>query len=174
MQDDQETRKNSVIRYTEFEKRIIEKSSNLYKGYYSPWEIYKLSAWSMGWIMMGGLLFLGACVWIPNLSIIMLLGSFLFLSIHYLLGVLITQFRARRRIMLFSALLALSLAWALWFLSAFFYAYDRPPSDIVTQTVYVALFMIWTMPLFARRAYVLVQAYRGKYDKELDQSTLQQ
>lgn len=174
MQGDQEARKNSVIRYTKFEKRIIEKSSNLYKGYYSPLETYKLSAWSIGWIIMGGLLFLGACIWNPNLSIIMLLGSFLFLSIHYLLGVLITRFRARRRIMLFSALLALSLAWALWFLSAFSYAYDRPPSNIVTQTIFIAVFMIWTIPLSTRRAYVLVQAYRGKYDKELNQSIRQQ
>ncbi|MCX8183088.1 MAG: hypothetical protein N3F08_01520 [Crenarchaeota archaeon] len=144
MQVNQETRKNPVIRYTEFEKRIIEKSSNLYKRYYYlPWEIYRLSSWSVGVILAAGLLFLGVCIWIPTLSSIMFFGSLLFFSIHYLLGVLITQFRVRWKIMLFSALLTLSLAWALWFLSVFFNARDRPPSDIVTQAIFIALFMIW-------------------------------
>ncbi|MEM2598596.1 MAG: hypothetical protein QW482_02645 [Thermoproteota archaeon] len=172
MQGDQESRRNTIIRYTEFEKRIIEKSSNLYKGYYSPWDLYKLSAWPIVAIIIGNLLFIGLCVWNPSVSSIMLLSSILFFSIHYLLGVLITQFKARRRIVLFTALLALSIAWTLWFSSMFFLG--RQPPDILAQAIFIAVFMMWSIPVFTRWAYVLVQAYRGKYDKYLNQSTWQQ
>ncbi|MGB9717846.1 MAG: hypothetical protein ACPL4E_05325, partial [Thermoproteota archaeon] len=157
----------------EFEKRIIERSSNLYKGYYwLSWEIYKLSSWSVGFIIVFNLLLLGLCIGSPVLSGIMLLGSFLFFSIHYFLGVLITLFKVRRRITLFSALLALSLAWILLFSSMFFQA-SRPP-DIVTVVIFIVVFMSWTIPFFTRWAYVLVQAYGGKYDRDIDKSMQQQ
>jgi len=155
-----------------FEKWIIRRSSNLYKGYWFPYGGYMLSSWYVGVSIVFPLVSLGLCLGHPTLSNILLPGGLLFVSIHYFLGVLIVQFKVRRRIMLFSALLTLLLSWGLFFSFVFFSA--GPPPDIVVKAVLIMLFTAWPMPWVALSAYFLVQAYRGKYDEALNRSTRQQ
>jgi len=161
----EEPEKSSTIRYTEFEKWIIRRSSNLYKGYQFPFGGYMLSSWYVGVSIVFPLVSLGLCLGHPTLSNILLLGGLLFISTHYFLGVLIVQFKVRWRILLLSALLTLLLSWGLIFSSVFFSA--EPPPDIVTQVILIMLFMAWPMPWIALSAYLLVQAYRGKHDEAL-------
>jgi hypothetical protein len=172
MWGNEEPEKSSTIRYTEFEKRIIRRSSNLYKGYWFPYGGYMLSSCYVGVSIVFPLVSLGLCLGRPTLSSILLLSSLLLTSIHYFLGVLIVQFRVRRRIMLFSALLTLLLSWGLFF--SFVFLSAGPPPDIVTQAILIALFMAWPIPWIALSTYFLVQAYRGKYDEALSRITRQQ
>lgn len=172
MRGSEEPEKISTIRYTEFEKWIIRRSSNLYKGYRFPFGAYMLSSWYVGVSIVFLLVYLGLCLRHPTLSNILFLGGLLSISIHYFLGVLIVQFKVRWRIMLFSALLTLLLSWGLFFSSVFLSA--GPPPEIITQAILIMFFTAWSIPWVALSAYFLVQAYRGKHDEALSRSTLQQ
>jgi hypothetical protein len=75
MWGNEEPEKSSTIRYTEFEKRIIRRSSNLYKGYWFPYGGYMLSSCYVGVSIVFPLVSLGLCLGRPTLSSILLLSA---------------------------------------------------------------------------------------------------
>ncbi|MEM2050281.1 MAG: hypothetical protein QXO76_07925 [Thermoproteota archaeon] len=155
-----------TIRYTEFEKRIIRGSKNLYRGRPSnlhkgpqdfSTELYALSPLFIGWLIVFSLLSLWFCLWNPTASDVMFLSGWLFLSIHYLLGVLITQFKVKRRSILFLALFTLSLSFILLFGGVYpMIARFR----LVSQAIYIMVLMMLTLPFYAGMVYNLIKEYR--------------
>ncbi|MBO3833273.1 MAG: hypothetical protein FGF51_07860 [Candidatus Brockarchaeota archaeon] len=161
----------STIRYTEFEKRVMRGSKNLYRGRLSDlressqdlstkW--YELSPPFIGCLMVFSLLSLSSCLWNPTASDVMFLSAWLFFSIHYLLGVMITQFKVKRRSILFLALLALSLSFIL-LLGGVYHMISR--FGLLSQAIYTMVLMMLTLPFYAGMVYNLIKEYRNNRQK---------
>lgn len=157
--------KDSNIRYTEFEKRIIRGSKNLYKGrlsslheearnFSTKW--YTLSPWFIGWLVAFLLLSLWSYLWEPTTSDVMFLGSWFFFSIHYLLGVMITQFKVKRRGILILAILTLSLSFALLFSRIYLTITRFAP---LSQVIYITVSMMLILPFYAGGVYSLIKEF---------------
>jgi len=158
--------KGSTIRYTEFEKRIIRGSKNLYRrrpsnlhgglqDFSMKW--YTLSPWFIGWLIAFLLLPLWSCLWGPSASDVMFLSASFLFSIHYLLGVMITQFKVKRRGILFLALLTLSLSFILLF-SGIYPTIAR--FGLLSQAIYIMVSMMLVLPFYAGSVYNLIKEYR--------------
>jgi len=157
--------KGSTIRYTEFEKRIIRGSKNLYRGrpsnlhggldFSMKW--YTLSPWFIGWLIAFPLLSLWSCLWDPTASDVMFLSAWFFFSIHYLLGVMIAQFKVKRRGILFLALLTLSLSFILLF-GGIYPTITR--FGLLSQAIYIMVSMMLVLPFYAGSVYNLIKEYR--------------
>ncbi len=88
----------------------------------------------------------------------MFLSAWLFFSIHYLLGVMITQFKVKRRSILFLALLALSLSFIL-LLGGGCSVISR--FGLLSQAIYMMVLMMLTLPFYAGMVYNLIKEYRN-------------
>jgi hypothetical protein len=163
--------KGSNIRYTEFEKRIIRGSKNLYKGRLSSLheesrnfstEWYTLSPWFIGWLVAFPLLSIWSYLSEPTASDLTFLSSWFFFSIHYLLGVMITQFKVKRRSILILAILTLSLSFALLFSGIYL---TRTRFALLSQAIYITVSMMLILPFYASGVYSLIKEYRNNRQK---------
>lgn len=150
----------TTIHYTPFERWVISKSSNRYRGKQDMWGRYTFSSWFLGWLIFGSALFLGVCLLDLTISSVMFLGVWLFSCLYYLIAIFISEFKQRRRSVLFSGLLSLSLSWVLWTASWFFY---RPAVTFQALVLDVFSALLW-LPIFAISAYGLIRAYKNEIE----------
>ncbi|MCX8182811.1 MAG: hypothetical protein N3F08_00085 [Crenarchaeota archaeon] len=118
---------------------------------------YELSPWLIGWLIISPLLHLWFCLWNPAASDILFLSGWLFLSIHYLLGVMITQFKVKMRSILFLALFTLSLSFILFFGEVH---HMFAQFGLVSQVIFATGLMVLTLPFYAAAVYKLIKEYR--------------
>ncbi|MBO3799135.1 MAG: hypothetical protein QW491_11055 [Thermoproteota archaeon] len=86
----------------------------------------------------------------------MFLSGWLFLSIHYLLGVVITQFKVKRRSILFLALFTLSLSFILLFGGVYL---RSTRFGLVSQVIYTMVLMVLILPFYAGMVYKLIKEH---------------